>query len=143
MFCTRLANGGLFPTGDPIVPFVISPRFECLNKRTHTPTLYTHTQYATQPYRSVLWGTSIILLLSLLSCGVHGNKEKLGGTIVPIVSVPPTSGLMRCAPKSKRIVGHLGQLKATAVPVFKFVNSACTRISERVSTKLHKIKKPL
>ena len=36
MFCTRLANGGLFPTGDPIVPFVISPRFECLNKRTHT-----------------------------------------------------------------------------------------------------------
>ena len=35
MFCTRLANGGLFPTGDPIVPFVISPRFECLNKRTH------------------------------------------------------------------------------------------------------------
>ena len=41
MFCTRLANGGLFPTGDPIVPFVISPRFECLNKRTHT---HTHTQ---------------------------------------------------------------------------------------------------
>ena len=38
MFCTRLANGGLFPTGDPIVPFVISPRFECLNKRTHTHT---------------------------------------------------------------------------------------------------------
>ena len=36
MFCTRLANGGLFPTGDPIVPFVISPRFECLNKLTHT-----------------------------------------------------------------------------------------------------------
>ena len=36
MFCTRLANGVLFPTGDPIVPFVISPRFECLNKRTHT-----------------------------------------------------------------------------------------------------------
>ena len=36
MFCTRLANGGLFPTGDPIVPFVISPRFECLNKHTHT-----------------------------------------------------------------------------------------------------------
>ena len=36
MFCTRLANGGLFPTGDHIVPFVISPRFECLNKRTHT-----------------------------------------------------------------------------------------------------------
>ena len=36
MFYTRLANGGLFPTGDPIVPFVISPRFECLNKRTHT-----------------------------------------------------------------------------------------------------------
>ena len=36
MFCTRLANGGLFATGDPIVPFVISPRFECLNKRTHT-----------------------------------------------------------------------------------------------------------
>ena len=35
MFCTRLANGGLFPTGDSIVPFVISPRFECLNKRTH------------------------------------------------------------------------------------------------------------
>ena len=41
MFCTRLANGGLFPTGDPIVPFVISPRFECLNKLTHTRT---HTQ---------------------------------------------------------------------------------------------------
>ena len=39
MFCTRLANGGLFPTGDPIVPFVISPRFECLNKLTHTPML--------------------------------------------------------------------------------------------------------
>ena len=38
MFCTRLANGGLFTTGDPIVPFVISPRFECLNKLTHTPT---------------------------------------------------------------------------------------------------------
>ena len=38
MFCTRLANGGLFPTGDPIVPFVISPRFECLNKLTHTHT---------------------------------------------------------------------------------------------------------
>ena len=36
MFCTRLANGGLFPTGDHIVPFVISPQFECLNKRTHT-----------------------------------------------------------------------------------------------------------
>ena len=36
MFCTRLANVGLFPTGDPIVPFVISPRFECLNKLTHT-----------------------------------------------------------------------------------------------------------
>ena len=36
MFCARLANGGLFPTGDPIVPFVISPRFECLNKLTHT-----------------------------------------------------------------------------------------------------------
>ena len=34
MFCTRLANGGLFPNGDPIVPFVISPRFECLNKLT-------------------------------------------------------------------------------------------------------------
>ena len=45
MFCTRLANGGLFPTGDPIVPFVISPRFECLNKRTHTHThTHTHTQ---------------------------------------------------------------------------------------------------
>ena len=42
MFCTRLANGGLFPTGDPIVPFVISPRFECLNKHTHT---HTHTVY--------------------------------------------------------------------------------------------------
>ena len=38
MFCTHLANGGLFPTGDPIVPFVISPRFECLNKRTHPHT---------------------------------------------------------------------------------------------------------
>ena len=38
MFCTRLANGGLFPTGDHIVPFVISPRFGCLNKRTHTRT---------------------------------------------------------------------------------------------------------
>ena len=36
MFCTRLANGGLFPTGDPIVPFVISPWFECLNKLTHS-----------------------------------------------------------------------------------------------------------
>ena len=39
MFCTRLANGGLFPTGDPIFPFVISPRFECLNKLTHTQSL--------------------------------------------------------------------------------------------------------
>ena len=37
MFCTRLANGGLFPTGDPIVPFVISPRFECLNKLIYHP----------------------------------------------------------------------------------------------------------
>ena len=35
MFCTRLANSSLFPTGDPIVPFVISPWFECLNKLTH------------------------------------------------------------------------------------------------------------
>ena len=39
MFCTRLANGGLFPTGDPIVPFVISPRFECLN----TQSCFTYT----------------------------------------------------------------------------------------------------
>ena len=45
MFCTRLANGGLFPTGDHIVPFVISPRFECLNKRTHTHTHCTHGTY--------------------------------------------------------------------------------------------------
>ena len=36
MFCTGLANGGPFSNWDPIVPFVISPRFECLNKRTHT-----------------------------------------------------------------------------------------------------------
>ena len=36
MFCTRLANRGLFPTGDPIVPFVINPQFECLNKLTQT-----------------------------------------------------------------------------------------------------------
>ena len=43
MFCTRLANWGLFPTGDPIVPFVISPRFECLNKLTHTQSCFTYT----------------------------------------------------------------------------------------------------
>ena len=57
MFCTRLANGGLFPTGDPIVPFVIhvSPRFECLNKRTHP---HTHT-----PYTWHLWGTWLSSLL--------------------------------------------------------------------------------
>ena len=46
MFCTRLANGGLFPTGDPIVPFVISPRFECLNKLTH-PLKHTHCTHGT------------------------------------------------------------------------------------------------
>ena len=56
MFCTRLANGGLFPTGDPIVPFVISPRFECLNKLTHTH----------RPSHAVLWGLSIVLSFVLL-----------------------------------------------------------------------------
>ena len=29
-------TGAFFQHGDPIVPFVISPRFQCLNKRTHT-----------------------------------------------------------------------------------------------------------
>ena len=79
MFCTRLANGGLFPTGDPIVPFVIGPRFECLNKRTHT--LYTvHMalvgyfivfSFVTKPGQTLeflLWGT-IVPLNSLV--GYH------------------------------------------------------------------------
>ena len=75
MCCTRLANGGLFPTGDPIVPFVISPQFECLNKRTHTPTP-THTvhmalmgyfivfSFVTKPGQTLeflLWGTIVPL----------------------------------------------------------------------------------
>ena len=69
MFCTRLANGGLFPTGDPIVPFVISPRFECLNKRTHTHT-HTHTHKLVNtgkpPLHAVLWGLSIVLSFVIL-----------------------------------------------------------------------------
>ena len=66
---------GLFPTGDPIVPFVISPQFECLNKRTHTPTP-THTvhmalmgyfivfSFVTKPGQTLeflLWGTIVPL----------------------------------------------------------------------------------
>ena len=39
-------TGAFFPTGDPIVPFVISPRFECLNKLT--------------PYTWHLWGTCLL-----------------------------------------------------------------------------------
>ena len=71
MFCTRLANGGLFATGDPIVPFVISPRFECLNKRTHTYTVHMALMgyfivfsFVTKPGQTLeflLWGTIVPL----------------------------------------------------------------------------------
>ena len=69
MFCTRLANGGLFPTGDPIVPFVISPRFECLNKRTHTVHMalvgyFIVFSFVTKPGQTLeflLWGTIVPL----------------------------------------------------------------------------------
>ena len=71
MFCTRLANGGLFPTGDPIVPFVISPRFECLNKRTHIHTVHMALvgyfivfSFVTKPGQTLeflLWGTIVPL----------------------------------------------------------------------------------
>ena len=69
MFCTRLANGGLFPTGDPIVPFVISPRFECLNKRTHT---HTHIYTA---LRSLLFTTRWSAMLSA-PCDQHSLKQE-------------------------------------------------------------------
>ena len=66
MFCTRLA---LFPTGDPIVPFVISPRFECLNKRTHTVHMalvgyFIVFSFVTKPGQTLeflLWGTIVPL----------------------------------------------------------------------------------
>ena len=69
MFCTRLANGGLFPTGDPIVPFVISPRFECLNKRTHTVHMalvgylivFSFVTKPGQTLEFLLWGTIVPL----------------------------------------------------------------------------------
>ena len=80
MFCTRLANGGLFPTGDPIVPFVIlSPRFECLNKLTHT----THTHKP--KYR-----TSSLGKLSL-------SRQNRSQSANPILS--PLSSLQQCSYK--------------------------------------------
>ena len=73
MFCTRLANRGLFPTGDPIVPFVISPRFECLNKLTHT---HTHTVHM------ALVGYLIVFSF-VTKCG-QTIEFLLWGTIVPL-----------------------------------------------------------
>ena len=73
MFCTRLANGGLFPTGDPIVPFVISPQFECLNKpHTHTHVtvhmalvgyliVFSIMAKCGQTIEFLLWGTIVLL----------------------------------------------------------------------------------
>ena len=59
----------LFPTGDPIVPFVISPRFECLNKRTHTVHMalmgyFIVFSFVTKPGQTLeflLWGTIVPL----------------------------------------------------------------------------------
>ena len=65
MFCTRLANGGLFPT---IVPFVISPRFECLNKLTHTVLFYIHSVSSSY----TVW-TSFVLRSTL--CMLHKNTQ--------------------------------------------------------------------
>ena len=73
MFCTRLANGGLFPTGDPIVPFVISPRFECLNKRTHT---HTHIHMALVGY---------FIVFSFVTKPGQTLEFLLWGTIVPLI----------------------------------------------------------
>ena len=68
-FCYKSpANGGLFPTGDPIVPFVISPRFECLNKRTHT---HTHTHTQTCKHRQNCSSFVYTLTFSQHICFVH------------------------------------------------------------------------
>ena len=85
MFCTRLANGGLFPTGDPIVPFVISPRFECLNKRTHTQTCK-HRQTGSSHCSSFVYtrNTSHMFCTRL----ANGGLFPTGDPIVPFVISP-------------------------------------------------------
>ena len=109
MFCTRLANGGLFPTGDPIVPFVISPRFECLNKRTHTQVVNDQT----------LRGPLLFFPLSLYLTHSHRlctrmtsedrweQRTDSRGPIVPIEKCPRrvwpslyTQSCVRCIPRT-------------------------------------------
>ena len=87
MFCTRLANGGLFPTGDPIVPFVISPRFECLNKLTHTLHMalvgylivFSFVTKCGQTIEFLLWGTIVPLnFLVGYHCSIAASTPTYG-----------------------------------------------------------------
>ena len=95
MFCTRLANGGLFLTGDPIVPFVISPRFECLNKLTHYSHItHTHTQTCkhwqtgSSHCSSFVYTFSQHLSYVLYTFGKRGPFSNNEDPIVPFVISP-------------------------------------------------------
>ena len=68
MFCTRLANRDLFPTVDPIVPFVIDPRFECAYLLTGTYKLL----------ENIVEQFSALIVVSVLSVWLYYACTKSG-----------------------------------------------------------------
>ena len=84
-------RGAFFPTGDPIVPFVISPRFECLNKRTHTNTqTCKHRQTGSSHCSSFVYTLTFSQHLSyvLYTFGKRGSFFQLGTLLFLFVISP-------------------------------------------------------